>query len=134
VARGPGVPPRFFVLDTPKEPGPARALADRLAARGLPAAFVPPLPLGAFAGACAGLDLVACNDSGVMHVASAAGAPVLSFHSLGRPEEWAPREPARARALHHVPIEGIAVDDAVEAAIALLGLPRSNAGSGLPSG
>jgi len=121
VARDLATPPRFFVLDTPKEPGPARALAGRLAARGMKAALVPPLPLGAFAGACAGLDLVACNDSGVMHVASAAGAAVLSFHSLGRPVEWAPRDPGRSRALHHVPIEGIAVDDAVAAAISLLG-------------
>jgi len=56
-----------------------------------------------------------------MHVASAAGVAVLSFHSLGRPAEWAPRDPGRSRALHHVPIEGIAVDEAVAAAISLLG-------------
>lgn len=120
VARELAKPPRFFVLDTPKEQGPARALAERLAAGGTRAAFVPPLALGPYAGACAGLDLLACNDSGVMHVASAAGAAVLSFHSLGRPVEWALRDPGRSRALHHVPIEGIAVDDAVAAAISLL--------------
>jgi hypothetical protein len=45
---------------------------------------------------------------------------VLSFHSLGRPAEWAPRGPGRACALHHDPIAGIAVDDAVAAAIPLL--------------
>jgi ADP-heptose:LPS heptosyltransferase len=120
--RAAGVPPpQCFVLDTPKDPGPARALLAGLAARGLAAGYVPPLPLGDFAGACAGLDLVACNDSGVMHVASAAGAAVLSFHSLGWPAEWAPRDPGRARALHHDPIGGIAVGEAVAAAISLLG-------------
>ncbi len=115
---------QLFVLDTPKEPGPAHALVAALAARGVPAALVPPLPLATFAGACAGLDLVACNDSGVMHVAAAVGPAVLSFHSLGRPAEWAPRDPERARALHADPIVGIAVDDAVAAAIPLLrGMP-----------
>jgi len=112
---------RLFVLDTPKEPGPAHDLVAALAARGVPAALVPPLPLGVFAGACAGLDLVACNDSGVMHVAAAVGTAVLSFHSLGRPAEWAPRAPGRACALHAEPIAGIAVAEAVAAAIPLLG-------------
>jgi ADP-heptose:LPS heptosyltransferase len=112
---------RLFVLDTPKEPGPAHDLVAALAARGVAATLVPPLPLGVFAGACAGLDLVACNDSGVMHVAAAVGTAVLSFHSLGRPAEWAPRAPGRTRALHAEPIAGIAVAEAVAAAIPLLG-------------
>ena len=110
---------RLFVLDTPKEPGPARDLAAALAARGVAAAFVPALPLAAFAGVCAGLDLVACNDSGVMHVADAAGACVLSFHSLGRPAEWAPRNTA-AIALHGEPIAAIPVEAALAAAARLL--------------
>jgi ADP-heptose:LPS heptosyltransferase len=111
---------RLFVLDTPKEPGPARALRAALGARGVPATLVPPQPLGTFAGACAELDLVACNDSGVMHVAAAVGAAVLSFHSLGDPAEWAPRVPGRARALHAERIERITAAEAVAAAIALL--------------
>ena len=111
---------RLFVLDTPKEPGPAHALIGALAAQHVKATLVPPQPLGVFAGACAGLDLVACNDSGVMHVAAAVGSAVLSFHSLGRPAEWAPRAPGRARALHAEPIERIAVAEATAAAILLL--------------
>jgi ADP-heptose:LPS heptosyltransferase len=112
-------PVRLVVFDTPKEPGPAHALVAALATRGIDAGFVPALPLGTFAGACAGLDLLACNDSGVMHVAAAVGAPVLSFHSLGRPAEWAPRNDA-AIALHGEPIAGIEVDAAVAAARRLL--------------
>ena len=67
----------------------------------------------------ASLDLMVCNDSGVMHVAAALGVPVLSFHSLGRPEEWAPRSET-AIALHGEPIAAITVDDAERAARKLL--------------
>jgi ADP-heptose:LPS heptosyltransferase len=114
---------RLFVLDTPKEPGPAQALVAALGTRGIAATLVAPQPLGAFAGACAELDLVCCNDSGVMHVAAAVGTAVLSFHSLGDPAEWAPRVPGRARALHAERIERIAAAEAVAAAIALLAEP-----------
>ena len=120
LVEGSGGTARLFVLDTPRQPGPAHALVQALEARGVRAARVPPLALGTFAGVCAGLDLVACNDSGVMHVAAAVGTAVLSFHSLGRPEEWAPRGPGPSRALHADPIAGIAVGDAVAAAIPLL--------------
>ncbi len=114
-----GRPVRLVVFDTPKEPGPARALVAALAARGIDAGFVRALPLGAFAGACAGLDLLACNDSGVLHVAAAVGAPVLSFHSLGRPAEWAPRNES-AIALHAERIADIEVEAARAAATRLL--------------
>ena len=119
MAAGPK-PIQLAVLDTPKDPGPAAALLAALAHRGVRAAHVPPLPLATFAAACAHLDLLACNDSGVLHIAAAVGARTLSFHSLGRPAEWAPRGP-RARALHHEPIAGIGTDDAVIAGQALLG-------------
>jgi heptosyltransferase-2 len=111
------------VFDTPKEPGPARALADGLARRGVRAAWWPAGPLDMFVGPCAALDLMVCNDSGILHVAAALGVPTLSFHSLGRPEEWAPRGP-RSIALHAVPIETIDVDAAEAAARRLLGAVR----------
>jgi heptosyltransferase-2 len=38
-------------------------------------------------------DLVLCNDTGVMHVACAAGARVLAIFGLTDPARWAPRSP-----------------------------------------
>ena len=109
----------LFVFDTPREPGPARALLAGLASRGVPAMPVAAGSLDAFVPRVAALDLMICNDSGVMHIAAALGVATLSFHSLGRPEEWAPRNET-AIALHAEPIAGIVVDDAERAARRLL--------------
>jgi heptosyltransferase-2 len=38
-------------------------------------------------------DLVLCNDTGVMHVACAAGARVLAIFGVTDPVRWAPRSP-----------------------------------------
>jgi ADP-heptose:LPS heptosyltransferase len=38
-------------------------------------------------------DLVLCNDTGVMHVASAAGARTLAVFGPTDPVRWAPRCP-----------------------------------------
>jgi len=107
------------VFDTPKEPGPAHALADALKREAIATEFVEAGRLDAFIPQVAGLALMVCNDSGVMHVAAALGVPVVSFHSLGRPEEWAPRSET-AIALHGEPIAAITVDDAERAARKLL--------------
>lgn len=121
LAAGAGATP--IVFDTPKEPGSARALADGLARRGVHAAWRPAGGLDAFLGPCAALDLMVCNDSGILHVAAALGVPTVSLHSLGRPEEWAPRGP-RAIALHAERIADIGVDAAEAAARRLLGEAR----------
>jgi len=118
LAAGVGATP--VVFDTPKESGPARALQDGLARRGVRAAWWPAGPLDALVGPCVALDLMVCNDSGILHVAAALGVPTVSFHSLGRPEEWAPRG-AHAVALHAERIEEIGVDAAEAAARRLLG-------------
>ena len=110
---------KLWVFDTPKEPGPARAVHGGLAGRGVTAGLVPAGSLDAFIQSASALDLMICNDSGVMHVAAALGVPTLSFHSLGRPEEWAPRGD-HAIALHAEPIAGISVEDAGKAARRLL--------------
>ena len=109
----------LWIFDTPKEPGPARAVHGGLLSRGVAAGLVPAGSLDDFVVAASALDLMICNDSGVMHIAAALGVPTLSFHSLGRPEEWAPRG-NQAIALHAEPIADIAVDDAFQAARSLL--------------
>ena len=109
----------LWIFDTPKEPGPARAVHGGLLSRGVAAGLVPAGSLDDFVVAASALDLMICNDSGVMHIAAALGVPTLSFHSLGRPEEWAPRG-NQAIALHAEPIVDIAVDDAFQAARSLL--------------
>jgi ADP-heptose:LPS heptosyltransferase len=109
----------LVVFDTPKEPGPARAVVAGLARRGVAAGLVPAGSLDAFIAAASGLDLMVCNDSGVMHIAAALGVPTLSFHSLGLPAEWAPRG-EKAIALHAEEIAAIPVDDAERAARRLL--------------
>jgi len=38
-------------------------------------------------------DLVVCNDTGVMHVAAAAGATTLAVFGPTDPFRWAPRSP-----------------------------------------
>ncbi|MGH7723800.1 MAG: glycosyltransferase family 9 protein [Candidatus Eiseniibacteriota bacterium] len=109
----------LFVLDTPKEPGPAHDVAQGLRARDVRAAIVPPLPLAEFAGVLSALDLLVCNDSGVMHLAAAIGIPTVSIHSLGDPKEWAPQS-ERAIALRGEPIARVSVDDVLAAARTLL--------------
>ncbi len=108
------------VFDSPRERGRAAALCAGLEARGVRAAFLPAGGIEWFAARCANLDLLVCNDSGVMHVAAALGVATVSFHSLGRPGEWAPRG-ARSVAFHAPGgIAAIPVAAAIEAARAVL--------------
>jgi ADP-heptose:LPS heptosyltransferase len=109
---------RLAIFDSPRERGRASAVHAGLLARGVDAAFVPPGPLDEFVMAAASLDLLVCNDSGVMHIAAALGVPTVSFHALGHPGEWAPR--GRAVALHADRIGDIAVEPARHAAEGLL--------------
>jgi len=83
--------PQLVVFDSPRERGRAAAVVAGLAARGVHAGLVPASGIGEFAAACSALDLLACNDSGVMHIATALGVATVSFHSLGDPKEWGPR-------------------------------------------
>ena len=118
--QGEGRGPWIFVFDSPRERGRAAAVCAGLEARGVRAAFVPAGGIERFAAMCAALDLLVCNDSGVMHVAAALGVPTESFHSLGRPAEWAPRG-AHAIAFHAPGgIASIPIQAAVEAAEGLL--------------
>ena len=73
-------------------PPPAEAEAAR---RNAPTALcLPPVKLGAFATLTQLASLVVCNDSGVSHVAAAAGARQLTLFGVtnpGRTGPWSPR-------------------------------------------
>jgi ADP-heptose:LPS heptosyltransferase len=76
-----------------------QALARELAQRIGPAAhIVPPAPspqaLGALVRTC---DLVIANDSGVVHVASAVGTPVVAIFGPSNDRAWGPYPPGEAR-------------------------------------
>lgn len=108
------------VFDSPREAGRAAAVREGLAARGVPAGFIPAGPIESFAAVSSALDLLVCNDSGVMHIAAALGVPTVSFHSLGRPAEWAPRGDHAIAFWSPREIGSIPVAAAVEAARGLL--------------
>jgi ADP-heptose:LPS heptosyltransferase len=110
----------LWVFDTPKERGRAERIRSDLDRRIAAVRLVPPGPIERFAAQCAALDLLVCNDSGVMHIAAALGVATLSFHSLGRPAEWAPRR-AEAVALYAPgAADAISLADAKAAATRLL--------------
>ncbi len=70
----------------------------------------------------AGARLYVGNDSGITHLAAAAGAPVLALFGPTDPAVWAPRgSRVRVLATGGAPVESIPVEAAAEAAQALLG-------------
>lgn len=89
---GPDEERRLVVFDAPRERGRATAVHAGILVGGVEAAFIPAGPLEQFVGCATCLDLLVCNDSGVMHIAAALSVPTVSFHALGRPAEWAPRQ------------------------------------------
>ena len=117
-------PPRLVVFDSPRERGRAAALVAGLGARGIGAGLVPAAGIEEFAAACAALDLLVCNDSGVMHIAAALDVPIVSFHSLGHPGEWGPRGDRAIAFYAPQGIGGIPVEGALAAVRALLAIPR----------
>jgi heptosyltransferase-2 len=73
-------------------PGPGEEAAARAA---LPASRqLAGLGLGTYAAACAEAALTVANDSGPMHLAAAAGAPVLGVFGPGDPARTRPWSPA----------------------------------------
>ena len=79
------------------------------------------------AAAClARLDLFVGNDSGLMHLAAAAGAPTLGLFGRSRADEYAPAGPLAAVAVApgpagEAPMEGLTVEAVCATALALLG-------------
>jgi len=69
-------------------PGPGEEAACRQL---LPSArMLPGLGLGTYAAVLAGARLVVANDSGPMHLAAAAGAPVIGLFGVSEPERTRP--------------------------------------------
>lgn len=55
--------------------------------------------LGQFAAIIAGLELLVTNDTGASHLAAATGTPSVILFGPTRPEQWAPLDRGRHRAL-----------------------------------
>lgn len=67
------------------------AVADFVGAVGAPVSVAAGRSIGDVAALLQRADLVVCNDTGVMHVAAAAGARTLAVFGLTDPVRWAPR-------------------------------------------
>jgi heptosyltransferase-3 len=79
-----------------------------------------------FAAIVAHLDLLICGDSGPMHLACAAGVPVVAIFQPRNLTHWAP-PPSSGRALCHP--SGVSAAMVLEAAFELLSLDRSSVDS-----
>ncbi len=83
------------------------------------------IPLRPLAGLFAHCDAVVTNDTGIMHVAAAAGAPVLSLFGPTDPLQWAPLGGRHRFILgRECRLDGITVEKAWEVLNAMLGERR----------
>lgn len=76
--------------------GPSEvSLLDRVDAGGRTRfARLPALSVRELAGAIEAAEFLLCNDTGILHVGSAVGTPLLVLFGPTNPEEWCPRGPA----------------------------------------
>ncbi|MGD8412829.1 MAG: glycosyltransferase family 9 protein [Candidatus Latescibacterota bacterium] len=88
-------PVSLIVIEGPRDGGAVSAFQDVC---DVPAHVVKGRSIGDVAALLRRADLVICNDTGVMHVAAAAGATTLAVFGPTDPHRWAPR----AGALHVV--------------------------------
>jgi ADP-heptose:LPS heptosyltransferase len=75
-------------VEGPSDGGSVAAFLERVSA---PATVARGRSIGDAAALMQRADLVVCNDTGVMHVAAAAGARTLAIFGLTDPVRWAPR-------------------------------------------
>jgi ADP-heptose:LPS heptosyltransferase len=78
------------VIEGPADAGTVRAYEEAVRTRGV---VVRGRSITDVAALTRRADLVLCNDTGVMHVACAAGARVLGIFGPTDPARWAPRSP-----------------------------------------
>lgn len=81
---------RLLVIPAPGEETALREFMTRMAS---PPACAPVLSLGQAAALFKCLDLLICNDTGVLHLAAAVDTPTVSFHALSDPAIWKPVGP-----------------------------------------
>lgn len=74
-------------------PGEEELLAELTALTTAPVIPVPLLPLRTVAALLDQLNLLICNDSGVLHLAAAVNTPTVSFHAISDPAVWKPLGP-----------------------------------------
>jgi ADP-heptose:LPS heptosyltransferase len=82
------VPLDLTVIEGPRD---AEAVGAVCAGIATPARILRGRPIGDVAAVLQQADLVLCNDTGVMHVACAAGARTLAVFGPTDPHRWAPR-------------------------------------------
>jgi ADP-heptose:LPS heptosyltransferase len=89
---------RVLTLQGPADAAPVAAYTaalERLLPHGererIP--VIPPVPVGVCAALLAEAGRFLCNDTGLMHVAGAVGAPTLALFGPTDPDEWGPRTP-----------------------------------------
>lgn len=81
---------RLFAVEGP---GDAETVAAFRTKSRIPSAVVRSRRIGDIAALFKRADLVLCNDTGIMHVAAAAGATVLAVFGPTDPVRWAPLSP-----------------------------------------
>ncbi len=97
--------------------GPTEAgMRQSFAARGGP--VLANLELGTLAGTAARAAIFVGNDSGVSHLAAAAGAPGIALFGPSDPERWRPL--GRVTVLHRSPLTALDVAEVAAAASAML--------------
>jgi ADP-heptose:LPS heptosyltransferase len=80
----------IYITCGPMDDDPVRAMTSELS---IPYKVIQGKPIRTVASMLSHLDLVLTNDTGIMHVAAAVGAPVLSLFGPTDPQQWAPIGP-----------------------------------------
>jgi len=102
-------------------PRDERTVGEFVGAVGAPASVAAGRSIGDVAALMQRADLVVCNDTGVMHVAAAAGARTLAIFGLTDPVRWAPRcDNLSVVRSGDGTLSGVTVEAVVDAADALL--------------